>query len=73
LLGSTSIEAYKTFLSELYHTDHGLVNTITVILSLNAPSEDMIKLLEQNNYIDKIIYLEGNPLYSHNLKRALVH
>jgi hypothetical protein len=46
LLGTTSFEGFKTFLSELYHEDHGDQDTHTVILQNTAPSDDIYMLMK---------------------------
>lgn len=46
LLGSSQVEGFKTFLTELYHTDHGLNDTTALILQSKKPPEEMILLLK---------------------------
>lgn len=60
----------KTFLAELYHQDHGIVEFPSVIMKPQPPSEEMLKILSKNNIQNKITYLQGNPLNSNDLKRA---
>ena len=41
LLGSTNLDALRTFLQELYHQDHGYTDIQTVILNKSPPSEEV--------------------------------
>ncbi|EGR27459.1 hypothetical protein IMG5_195710 [Ichthyophthirius multifiliis] len=70
ILGNTQLEGYKTFLSELYHQDHGVTEIPTVIMKPHHPNEEMQKILQKNHLQTKLTYLYGNPLNSEDLKRA---
>ncbi|CAD8152800.1 unnamed protein product [Paramecium pentaurelia] len=70
LLGSSQVEGFKTFLNELYHSDHGMNDTNTVILQPCAPTEEMTLQLKQPALQSKVIYLEGHPLQNKDLERC---
>ncbi|CAK75823.1 unnamed protein product (macronuclear) [Paramecium tetraurelia] len=70
LLGSSQVEGFKTFLNELYHTDHGMNDINTVILQPSAPTEEMTLQLKQPALQSKVIYLEGHPLQNKDLERC---
>ncbi|KAL4469405.1 hypothetical protein ABPG74_004658 [Tetrahymena malaccensis] len=70
ILGNALVEGYKTFLSELYHQDHGIVQFPSVIMKNQHPSDDMLKLLQKNSLQTNLTYLFGNPLSNNDLKRA---
>ena len=72
LLGKTNAEAFKNFLTEFYHPDHGVQDTLTVIMNKNPPSDEMNYILKLSNLSNKISFLEGNPLYQKDLRRAAV-
>jgi potassium large conductance calcium-activated channel subfamily M alpha protein 1 len=73
LLGYFSAQALQTFLEELYHSDHGCNNFITVILRPDPPSSEILLLIRQSQYISKCVYIQGNPLEEESLKRARAH
>ncbi|CAD8066859.1 unnamed protein product [Paramecium sonneborni] len=70
LLGSSQVEGFKTFLNELYHSDHGMNDTNTVILQPYAPTEEMTLQLKQPALQSRVIYLEGHPLQNKDLERC---
>lgn len=70
LLGKTHIEGFRTFLTEFYHADHGDTDTQTVIMQQEAPHEEMLGLLKDKRFGGKVIFLEGNVLFSKDLARA---
>lgn len=53
LLGSTNLEALKTFLHELYHVDHGYTDIHTVILNKYPPSEEVQLFIKNSNFATK--------------------
>ena len=70
LLGSSQVEGFKTFLTELYHQDHGLNDTTSLILQPKPPPEEMQVLLKHPQLQSKVIYLEGHPLSNKDLQRT---
>lgn len=42
LLGDSPPEAIKTFLTECFHTDHGIVETNVIIMRNHPPNEEML-------------------------------
>eukprot|EP00347_Sterkiella_histriomuscorum_P011662 403371596 len=71
LLGDASPEAIKTFLTECYHSDHGVTETNVVIMRNSPPSEEMSIILRSSNFENKVTYIEGNPIHQKDLKRCL--
>lgn len=70
LLGRTNAEAFKNFLTEFYHPDHGVQDTHTVIMQVHPPNDEMNFILKHSSFNNKITFLEGNPIYYKDLKRA---
>lgn len=70
LLGTAEIEAFKTFLTEFYHTDHGDIDTQTIIMQGSPPNEDMQALLKSQAFNGKVGFIEGNALSTKDLHRA---
>jgi hypothetical protein len=42
ILGDAPAEAIKTFLTECYHSDHGITETNVVIMRNYGPDEEML-------------------------------
>jgi len=70
IMGSALDPAFKTFLGELYHSDHGINDRHAIIMRSKIPSEDLSIWLRQNNLASKVLYLEGNALHKRDLKRC---
>ena len=64
ILGNAPPDAVKTFLTECYHSDHGVTETNVVIMKNHAPSDDMLNILKLPNFHQKVFYLQGNPMNS---------
>lgn len=62
ILGNNKVDGYSTFLTEFYHQDHGDIIIQTIILREKPPDEDFLKIIKENNFQSKVLYLEGNPL-----------
>jgi len=70
LLGKAEVEAFRTFLVELYHADHGDTDTQTVIMQPNSPDEEMMAVLKSQTFVGKVNFIEGNALSNKDLYRA---
>jgi hypothetical protein len=70
LLGDAPPDAIKTFLTECYHSDHGITETNVVIMRNHSPNEELMSILKMSNFESKVTYLEGNPMNVNDLKRA---
>jgi len=66
-LRSSSLEE---FFSELFHEDHDIRNLYAVILQPEAPSYEILQILEDKEFSQSVEYLEGNALNEKDLKRA---
>lgn len=69
LLGTCNKEGFEAFLEELYHEDHGNVDFHTVIMQ-SFPNEDIMNLVKQPQYTNKMFYLVGNSLIHRDLDRC---
>ena len=70
LLGDFTHVALKTFLNELYHTDHGHAETHTVILLEKPPSEVLSNNI-MKSHKGKVFLLGGSVFNRADLKRTL--
>lgn len=70
ILGDATKEAFLTFLTECYHSDHGSVERMTVIMRNSPPSEDLINIINMPQFEGKITYLQGSPLNTSDLIRC---
>lgn len=69
ILGNAPPGDIKTFLEECYHQDHGQTDINVIIMRNLTPGKEMVDVLKPYN--GRAIYLEGNPLSHHDLKRAM--
>ena len=69
VLGDCGVESYEAFLKELYNDDHGTINYDTVIMQ-SSPNEELMKLIKDLTYNNKIYYLVGNSLVHKDLERC---
>ncbi len=69
LLGSCGVEGFEAFLQELYHEDHGNVDYQTVIMQSLA-NDDLMYLIKESHFSNKIFYLVGNSLIHKDLERC---
>jgi hypothetical protein len=70
LLGDSTPDAIKTFLTECFHSDHGITETNVVIMRNHPPSDELISLIKSPSFQSKVTYLEGNPMNIIDLKRC---
>jgi len=70
LIGEAAPEAIKTFLTECYHSDHGVTEINVVILRRDEPNEELNAILKSPNFENKVTYIQGNPVYNKDLKRC---
>ena len=71
LIGAVSEVTARNFFTEFFHTDHGTDQTRhCVILKNQRPDNKMANLLNQNQYISTVYYLEGNPHNPARLRHA---
>lgn len=71
LLGDAPPDAIKTFFSELFHPDHGFSETHLVLMRPKKPSEELNLVLTNTNFESRVTFIQGNPIYSRDLKRSL--
>ena len=69
VLGECGVESFEAFLEELYNDDHGNTNYDTVIMQ-SFPNEEIMKLVKNLNFPNKICYLVGNCLIHRDLERT---
>ena len=70
ICGYVGLSALKNFCSELFHTDHGNQNKNAIILQQSVPNADMEIFLHNPTYELFLTYLQGNPMFDKDLKRA---
>ena len=68
--GQILTEDLKNFCNELFHEDHGQGNKNVVILSTNAPSNELLLFLHTGKNESNLKYLQGNPNQAKDLRRA---
>jgi hypothetical protein len=70
MCGDISSISLNGFFAELFHEDHENVDLNVVILLPQAPTVEIIMLLQNSNYSMNLNYLEGSALIDKDLKRA---
>lgn len=71
ITGYVVCKALKTFCSELFHQDHGSSDRHAVVIQPNDPNNEMEIFLRDPNYEFSVHYLNGNPIDSVDLDRAV--
>ena len=67
LFGKPSVPSLKTFLTEFYHDDHGLITTRVVVLHPEEPSQELVELLDDFEYCQ---YIKGSPMVEIHLIKS---
>ena len=70
LVGNYRARTLNQFLAQFYHSDHGDVKAHTIIIGPGYPSSEILGLLIDPRYDNKISYLEGNPSDSSTWRNA---
>ncbi|EGC30996.1 hypothetical protein DICPUDRAFT_40636, partial [Dictyostelium purpureum] len=70
LCGDISISHLLDFLAEFYHERYGKLKKELVILSPKAPDDRIKSLLLHPFYKNRLIYLQGSPLFEQDLQRT---
>ena len=73
LLGDCPDEAIDTFLTECFHSDHGLTETDVVILRNCEPTEGIERIIKSPEFDQKVIFVKGNPIEYEDLERCDAH
>ena len=68
ILGNAPPDDIKTFLDECYHLDHGQTDISVIIMRNSTPTKELVDILKP--HVGRALFLEGNPLSHHDLKRA---
>ena len=71
ITGYVECKALKTFSSELFHQDHGSADRHAVVIQPTDPNNEMEIFLRDPNYEFCVHYLNGNPIYTKDLARAV--
>jgi hypothetical protein len=50
LLGDAPPDAIKTFLTECYHSDHGITETYAIIMRNNPPTEELLSIIKSPSF-----------------------
>ncbi|EGG15186.1 calcium-activated BK potassium channel [Cavenderia fasciculata] len=70
LCGEFSITHLMDFLSEFYHQRNGKLKKEVVLLCPKAPDDQLKALLLHPFYKNRLIYLQGSPLFEQDLERT---
>lgn len=71
ITGHVVCKALKTFCMELFHQDHGSSDRHAVVIQPNDPNNEMEIFLRDPNYEFCVHFLNGNPIDSKDLERAV--
>ncbi len=71
LMGDVSFNTIRMFLEEFYHQDHGASEIHMILMQSTPPTEDFVGLLNLPQYESRVIYLQGNWMNFHDLKRCM--
>lgn len=71
ITGFVVCKALKTFCQELFHQDHGSADRHAVVVQPSDPNNEMEIFLRNPNYEFCVHYLNGNPINSGDLARAV--
>lgn len=70
IVGNFRPRTLNQFLGQFYHSDHGDVKTQAIIVGSEYPSSELIGILTDPRFENKINYLEGNPSHTTTWKNA---
>jgi hypothetical protein len=71
ITGFVVCKALRTFCSELFHQDHGSSDRHAVVIQPTDPNNEMEIFLRDPNYEFCVHYLNGNPINSKDMARAV--
>jgi voltage-gated potassium channel len=70
IIGNYRSNTLRQFLAQFYHPDHGDVKTKIVIIGNQYPTNEIVEILNDTNFDNKIAYLEGNPSQESTWKKV---